>query len=153
MGQQRYSGFTLIELLVVLFIIGLVAALIVGPVGHQIKQSQRLNVATDVRAVVRLAPVLASRHACASRLHIDTDLQALEVWACGELQRRLALRAPFRLRLIDHANVPSDGPTGPVDVWYSPRHGGASISLEVSDDVGPIRSIALNTVTAYHPET
>ena len=153
MGSRQSAGFTLIELMVVLFIIGLVAALVMGPVSNQVKRSQRVNVATDVQSLVRLVPVLSSRHACASRLHIDTDRQVLEAWSCGELRRRFALQQPFRFRLIDHANVASAGPSGSIDVWYSPRHGGASLSLEVSDDVGPIRVIALDTVTAYHPET
>lgn len=153
MGPKQSAGFTLIELMVVLFIIGLVAALVMGPVSNQVRRSQRLNVATDVQALVRLVPVLSSRHACASRLHIDTDRQVLEAWACGELRRRLALPQPFSFRLIDHANVASASPTGSIDVWYNPWHGGASLSLEVSDDVGPIRAIALDTVTAYHPES
>jgi prepilin-type N-terminal cleavage/methylation domain-containing protein len=153
MGSRQSAGFTLIELVVVLFIIGLVAALVVGPVSNQIKRSQRLSVATDVQALVRLVPVLSSRYACASRLHIDTDRQILEAWVCGELRRRFPLPQPFRFRLIDHAKVDTAGITGSIDVWYSPRHGGASLSLEVSDDVGLIRAVALDTVTAYHPES
>jgi prepilin-type N-terminal cleavage/methylation domain-containing protein len=153
MGPRQSAGFTLIELVVVLFIIGLVAALVMGPVSSQVKRSQRLNVATDVQSLVRLVPVLSSRYACASRLHIDTERQVLEAWACGELQRRFTLQQPFRFRLIDHANPSSANLTGSMDVWYSPRHGGASISLELSDDIGRIRAIALDTVSAYHPET
>lgn len=152
MGKRcNLGGFTLIELLIVMSIIGVIAALVMGPVGNQIQRSQRLSVIADVQTVARVVPLLAAKRLCASSLHIDTQKQTLEARVCGEVYRRYDLPQPYFFLLRDQSTGRSVDVSGGVDVWYGPRSGGASMMLEVHDASNTIQTVSLASVLAHHP--
>lgn len=152
MGKQSHlGGFTLIELLIVMSIIGVIAALVMGPVGSQIQRSQRLSVIADVQTVSRMVPLLAAKRLCTSSLHIDTQTQTLEARVCGEVHRRYDLPQPYYFLLRDQSTGLGVDVTGGVDVWYGPRSGGGSMVLEVHDASNTIQAVSLASVLAHHP--
>lgn len=145
------GGFTLIELLIVMSIIGVIAALVMGPVGSQIQRSQRLRVMADVQTVSRMVPLLAAKRLCTSSLHIDAQTQALEARVCGEVHRRYDLPHPYFFLLRDQSTGLGIDVSDGVDVWYGPRSGGASMMLEVHDASNTIQTVSLASVLAHHP--